>query len=32
VPYARDHGITVWQAAELAHALRDLPLTPPAVR
>ncbi|KQV85931.1 restriction endonuclease [Rhizobacter sp. Root1221] len=32
VLYARDHGITVWQAAELAHALRDLPLPPPAVR
>ena len=32
VPYARDHGITVWQAAELAHALRDLPLPPPSVR
>lgn len=32
VPYAREHGITVWQAAELAHALRDLPLPPPAVR
>ena len=29
--YAAEHGITLWQAAELAHALRGLPLpaTPP---
>jgi restriction system protein len=27
-PYATAHGITIWQAAELAHALRELPLTP----
>jgi len=28
VPYAAEHGIAVWQAAELAHALRGLPLAP----
>ena len=27
VPYAAQHGIAVWQAAELAHALRGMPLT-----
>lgn len=26
-PYAAQHGIDVWQEAELAHALRGLPLT-----
>jgi restriction system protein len=30
-PYAAEHGITVWQAADLALALRGLPL-PPAPR
>lgn len=28
-PYAAAQGITLWQAAELAHALRGLPLTKP---
>jgi restriction system protein len=27
-PYASMQRITIWQAPELAHALRDLPLTP----
>lgn len=27
-PYAAEHGITVWQAADLALALRGLPLPP----
>jgi restriction system protein len=31
-PFAAEHRITVWHAAELAYALRDLPLTPPAAR
>lgn len=26
LPFAAEHGITVWQASELAHALRGLPL------
>ena len=30
-PYAAEHGITVWQAADLALALRGMPL-PPAPR
>lgn len=30
VPFATQHGITVWQAAEIAQALRGLPL--PAAR
>ena len=30
-PYAAEHGITIWQAADLALALRGLPL-PPAPR
>ena len=25
-PFAAEHGITIWQAAELAHALRDMPM------
>ena len=29
-PFAAEHRITVWHAAELAHALRGLPLVPPA--
>ena len=27
-PYAAEHGIAVWQVAELAQALRGLPLEP----
>jgi restriction system protein len=30
--YAREHGIALWQAAELALALRDMPLPPAAGR
>lgn len=29
-PFATQHGITLWQAAELAHALRGLPPRPAA--
>jgi len=31
-PFARAQGITVWQAQDLALALRGLPLAPPAAR
>ncbi|MES2956903.1 MAG: restriction endonuclease [Pseudomonadota bacterium] len=31
-PFATEHRIAIWQAAELAHALRGLPLRPPASR
>lgn len=31
-PFATQHGITLWQAAELAHALRGLPLGAPPPR
>ena len=30
--YATEHRITLWQLADLAQALRGLPLTPPASR
>ena len=31
-PFAAEHRITIWQATELAHALRGLPLGPPTSR
>ena len=31
-PHATEHGITIWQAAELAHLLRGLPLAPTTAR
>lgn len=31
-PFAAEHRITVWQATELAQALRGLPLVPPVAR
>ena len=31
-PFAAEHRIAIWQAAELAHALRGLPLRPAAPR
>lgn len=31
-PFAAEHRIAIWQAAELAQALRGLPLPPPATR
>lgn len=31
-PFAADHGIAIWQATELAHALRGLPLGSATVR
>jgi restriction system protein len=31
-PFAAEHGITIWQASELASALRGLPMGPPTRR
>ncbi len=31
-PLAAEHGITIWQGAELAHLLRGLPLAPTPAR
>ena len=31
-PFAAEHRIAIWQAAELAHTLRGLPLDPPPRR
>ena len=31
-PFAAEHGITIWRAPELAHALRGMPLGPAAGR
>ena len=30
--FAKEHGIVIWQAGELAHALRGLPLESAATR
>ena len=31
-PFATEHGIAIWQASDLAHALRGLPLVPVKLR